>query len=64
MELTFYETTSFTEGVSKLRAEAQCLELKHELTRNPEKGDLLRGTGGFVRQECVCRVEVKVVVLE
>ena len=47
MEVTFYETTSFTEGVSKLRAEAQCLELKEELTRNPEKGDLLRGTGGF-----------------
>ena len=47
MEVTFYEATSFTEGVSKLRAEAQCLELKHELTRNPENGDLLRGTGGF-----------------
>ncbi|CAA6679229.1 MULTISPECIES: type II toxin-antitoxin system RelE/ParE family toxin [unclassified Lentimonas] len=47
MEVTFYETTSFTEGVSKLRAQAQCLELKEELTRNPEKGNLLRGTGGF-----------------
>ena len=47
MEVTFYETTSFAEGVSKLRAEAQRLELKQELTRYPEKGDLLRGTGGF-----------------
>jgi hypothetical protein len=47
MDVTFYETTSFTEGVSKLRAEAQCLEFKEELTHNPEKGDLLRGTGGF-----------------
>ena len=47
MEVTFYETTSFTEGVSKLRAQDQCLELKEELTRNPEKGNLLRGTGGF-----------------
>gem|GEM_PF-5379722 len=33
MEVTFYETTSFTEGVSKLRAEAQCLELKPESVR-------------------------------
>lgn len=47
MKVTFYETTSFTEGISKLRAEAQCLELKQKLTRNPEKGDLLRRTGGF-----------------
>ena len=47
MEVTFYETTSFTQSISKLRAEAQCLELKQELTRNPEKGNLLRGTGGF-----------------
>jgi hypothetical protein len=47
MEVTFYETTSFTEGVVKLRAETQCLDLKQELARNPEKGDLLRGTGGF-----------------
>jgi hypothetical protein len=47
MEVEFYETTEFAERVSKLRAEAQCLELKQELTRNPEKGDLLRGAGGF-----------------
>ena len=47
MEVTFYETTAFTEGISKLKAEDQCLELKEELARNPVKGDLLRGTGGF-----------------
>ena len=47
MEVTFYETTAFTEGVGKLKAEDQCLELKEELARNPAKGDLLRGTGGF-----------------
>ncbi|MFP4165579.1 MAG: type II toxin-antitoxin system RelE/ParE family toxin [Opitutales bacterium] len=47
MVITFYETTAFTEGVSKLKAEDQCLELKEELARNPAKGDLLRGTGGF-----------------
>jgi hypothetical protein len=47
MEVTFYETILFTEGVSKLKAEDQCLELKDELARNPAKGDLLRGTGGF-----------------
>ena len=37
MAVTFYETTSFTEGVSKLKAEDQCLELKDELARNPAK---------------------------
>jgi hypothetical protein len=47
MEITFYETTAFTHGVSKLKAKDQCLEFKEELARNPEKGDLLRGTGGF-----------------
>jgi hypothetical protein len=47
MEVIFYETTSFVEGIRKLRAEARGLELKQELARNPEKGDLLRGTGGF-----------------
>lgn len=47
MEVTFYETTAFTQGVSKLKAKDQCLGLKEELARNPEKGDLLRGTGGF-----------------
>lgn len=47
MEVIFYETISFTEVVSKLKAETQCLELKQELTRSPEKGELLRGTGGF-----------------
>ena len=47
MVATLYETTAFTQGVSKLKAGDQCLELKEELTRNPEKGSLLRGTGGF-----------------
>ena len=47
MEVTFYETTAFTQGVTKLKAKDQCFELKEELARNPEKGDLLRGTGGF-----------------
>jgi len=28
MEVSFYETTAFTEDVSKLKAEDQCLELK------------------------------------
>lgn len=31
MEVTFYETTAFTEGINKLKAEGQCLELKEEL---------------------------------
>lgn len=47
MEVIFYETTAFTQGVSKLKAEDQCHELKEELARDPAKGDLLRGTGGF-----------------
>ena len=47
MEVTFYETTSFTEGIRKLKAGDKCLELKEELARDPAKGDLLRGTGGF-----------------
>jgi len=47
MKVTFYETTAFSKGVSKLKAEVQCLELKEELARNPAKGDLLQGTGGF-----------------
>lgn len=47
MGVTFYETSAFTEEIRKLKAEGQCLELKEELARNPTKGDLLRGTGGF-----------------
>lgn len=47
MKVTFYETTVFIEGVRKLKAEGPCLELKEELARNPSKGDLMRGTGGF-----------------
>lgn len=45
--MNFYETSAFSKGVSQLKAEGQCLELKEELSRNPVKGDLLRGTGGF-----------------
>ena len=37
MEVTFYETTAFTEGVRKLRAEDQCLELKENLTAKQTK---------------------------
>jgi len=47
MEVIFYETSAFTDGVIKLKAEDQCLQLKEELARNPTKGDLLQGAGGF-----------------
>ena len=47
MEVTFYETTSFSQEISSLKADEQLAQLKEELARNPEKGDLIRATGGF-----------------
>ncbi len=64
MEVTFYETTAFTEGVSKLKAEDQCLELKEELARNLRKATCYEARAASVRSGCVCPVEARAEVPE
>jgi mRNA-degrading endonuclease RelE of RelBE toxin-antitoxin system len=45
--MEFIETPAFTRHVSDYLAEDQYRQLQNELAGNPERGDLMPGTGGF-----------------
>jgi hypothetical protein len=45
--MEFVELPSFTKAVQEEKAEEQLQKLQNELIANPEKGDLIRNTGGF-----------------
>ena len=47
MRVLFIESHKFAEQVARLNAEEALLELENELMQNPDKGDLIQGTGGF-----------------
>lgn len=47
MKILFIESSKFTEQITKLEAEEPLRELENELLVDPEKGDLIQGTGGF-----------------
>jgi hypothetical protein len=47
MRILFIESHKFTEQVAWLNAEEAVWELENELLQNPDKGDLIQGTGGF-----------------
>ena len=47
MQILFIESHKFTEQVTRLNAEEAVWELENELLQNPDKGDLIQGTGGF-----------------
>ena len=47
MRVLFIESHSFTEQVARLNAQEAVWELENELLQNPDKGDLIQGTGGF-----------------
>jgi hypothetical protein len=46
-QMEFIELASFTEEVQAIGAEESLRKLQVELLANPEKGDLIQGTGGF-----------------
>lgn len=45
--MIFVETSNFTADVQKYHAESELLELQKELIKDPTKGDLIQGSGGF-----------------
>lgn len=45
--LTFIETSIFTKYIKELYSDDEYLEIQKELMQNPEKGDLMQGTGGL-----------------
>jgi hypothetical protein len=47
MRVLFIESRKFTEQVARLNAQEAVWELENELLQNPDKGDLIQGTGGF-----------------
>jgi len=47
MRVLFIESHKFAEQVTRLNAEEALWELENELLQNPDKGDLIQGTGGF-----------------
>ena len=47
MQILFIESHKFAEQVTWLNAEEAVWELENELLQNPDKGDLIQGTGGF-----------------
>ncbi len=47
INIEFIETRGFTKSVKALKAQGVFEKLKVELDNNPEKGDLVQGTGGF-----------------
>ena len=55
MKLLFIEATRFTERIQQLRAESQLWALQDVLCQDPEKGDVIQGTGGFKRSAWDCR---------
>lgn len=47
MYIVFIESRKFTEQVARLNGEEAVWEVENELLQNPNKGDLIQGTGGF-----------------
>lgn len=47
MRILFIESHKFTEQVARLNAQEAVWDLENELLQNPDKGDLVQGTGGF-----------------
>jgi hypothetical protein len=47
MRVLFIESHKFTEQLARLNAQEAEWELENELLQNPDKGDLIQGTGGF-----------------
>src|SRR6187399_3305424 len=47
MKILFIESSKFTEQIARLEAEEPLRELENELLADPERGDLIQGTGGF-----------------
>lgn len=45
--LTFIETSVFTKYIKELYSDDEYLEIQKELMQNPEKDDLIQGTGGL-----------------
>lgn len=47
MRLTFRETSVFTRQITKLVSDDELSALEWTLMANPERGDLIRGSGGL-----------------
>jgi hypothetical protein len=47
MRVLFIESHKLTEQVARLDAQEAVWELENELLQNPDRGDLIQGTGGF-----------------
>lgn len=47
MKILFIESSKFTEQIARLEAEDSLMELQNDLMADPERGDLIQGTGGF-----------------
>ena len=47
MQLTFFETRSFTASLPDYLSDGEYRELQQALLANPTAGDLMPGTGGF-----------------
>jgi hypothetical protein len=45
--LTFIETSIFTKTIKDLFSDDEYLEIQNELLKDPEKGDIIQGTGGL-----------------
>lgn len=45
--LTFIETSFFTKAVKELFTDDEYQQIQKELLNDPEKGDLIQGTGGL-----------------
>lgn len=45
--LTFIETSFFTKAIKELFDDDEYQQIQKELLNNPEKGDLIQGTGGL-----------------
>jgi len=47
MNILFIESSKFTEQIARLSADEPLRKLENELLADPERGDLIQGTGGF-----------------
>ncbi|MCP9270402.1 type II toxin-antitoxin system RelE/ParE family toxin [Xenorhabdus sp. XENO-1] len=45
--IEFIETSMFTRQIKEIATDDELQELQRELIESPEKGDLIRGTGGL-----------------
>ncbi|MBD2801634.1 type II toxin-antitoxin system RelE/ParE family toxin [Xenorhabdus sp. M] len=45
--IEFIETSMFTQQIKEIATDDELKELQRELIESPEKGDLIRGTGGL-----------------